>query len=146
MDVWPTSFLCDRAHEWASRRSDGELSELESALLDAHLDSCAACRRFEHDLHELTRLLGSAELERMSVPAFAPAAPGRRRRRIVLPAVAAAAVIVAAGVGGTFASVLGGSTKPQRPTYKVFAMRDEIVPLHGPAGSTQVAPVASASI
>jgi predicted anti-sigma-YlaC factor YlaD len=140
----PTSFLCDRAHEWASRRLDGELSELESALLDAHLESCVACSRYNGDLQELRRLLSSAELERMSVPAFSPAAPARRRR-IVLPAAAAAAVIVAAGIGGTFASVLGGSSPQQRPNYGLIAMRDDIVPLHGPPGS-QVAPIASASI
>lgn len=37
---------CERARQWASLRADGELSELESALLDAHLACCDACRSF----------------------------------------------------------------------------------------------------
>ena len=37
---------CDRAREWSSLRLDGELSELESALLEAHLKHCTACAAF----------------------------------------------------------------------------------------------------
>jgi predicted anti-sigma-YlaC factor YlaD len=37
---------CERAREWASLRADGELSELESVLLDVHLARCDACRAF----------------------------------------------------------------------------------------------------
>ncbi|MDX6476048.1 MAG: putative zinc-finger, partial [Gaiellaceae bacterium] len=36
--------LCARARFWASLRLDGELSELEGALLDAHLARCDECR------------------------------------------------------------------------------------------------------
>jgi len=36
------SATCDRARAWISLRSDGELSEFECALLDAHLGRCAA--------------------------------------------------------------------------------------------------------
>ena len=37
---------CARAREAASARADGELSELESGALDAHLHGCPACRDF----------------------------------------------------------------------------------------------------
>src|SRR4051812_50131799 len=37
--------LCARARFWASLRMDGELSELEGVLLDAHLSGCADCRQ-----------------------------------------------------------------------------------------------------
>jgi hypothetical protein len=38
--------LCARARFWVSLRADDELSELEAALLDAHLARCADCREF----------------------------------------------------------------------------------------------------
>jgi predicted anti-sigma-YlaC factor YlaD len=38
--------LCARARFWVSLRVDGECSELEDALLDAHLGGCADCRAF----------------------------------------------------------------------------------------------------
>ncbi len=38
--------LCARARFWVSLRADDELSELEGALLDAHLGRCANCREF----------------------------------------------------------------------------------------------------
>ena len=37
--------LCERARFWASLRLDGELSELEGALLDAHLRAAPAAVR-----------------------------------------------------------------------------------------------------
>jgi predicted anti-sigma-YlaC factor YlaD len=37
---------CARARRWISLRLDGELSELEGALLDAHLAFCVDCRSF----------------------------------------------------------------------------------------------------
>ena len=41
-----TGQLCARARFWASLRVDGELSELEGALLDAHLGRCADCSAY----------------------------------------------------------------------------------------------------
>jgi predicted anti-sigma-YlaC factor YlaD len=38
--------LCARARFWVSLRIDGELSQLEGALLDAHLVRCPDCREF----------------------------------------------------------------------------------------------------
>ena len=38
--------LCARARFWVSLRIDDELSELEDALLDAHLADCADCAAF----------------------------------------------------------------------------------------------------
>jgi len=35
---------CDRTHEWASLRLDGELSPLEEELLERHLTACDDCR------------------------------------------------------------------------------------------------------
>ena len=38
--------LCARTRFWVSLRIDGELSQLECALLDAHLSRCPECREF----------------------------------------------------------------------------------------------------
>ncbi|HXK15518.1 MAG TPA: zf-HC2 domain-containing protein, partial [Gaiellaceae bacterium] len=58
------SHLCERARWWASLRADGELSELESALLDAHLGRCASCRTFARGTEEIAAALRSARLQR----------------------------------------------------------------------------------
>lgn len=48
---------CARARRWVSLRIDGELSELESALLDAHLAVCVDCRTFSDETQALTRVI-----------------------------------------------------------------------------------------
>jgi predicted anti-sigma-YlaC factor YlaD len=58
------SHVCGRARAWASLRADDELSELESALLDAHLGRCAACRSFARGAEEVANALRAARLER----------------------------------------------------------------------------------
>jgi anti-sigma factor RsiW len=95
---------CDRAHQWVSLRLDGELSQLEGALLDAHLARCSACAAYAADVDGLTRDLRSALLESLEQPIAVP-----RRRRIPLRlanvSAAAALLAVAAGVG----SIMSGS-------------------------------------
>lgn len=73
MDVLPLA--CERARVSASLRADGELSELESAQLEAHLRRCAACRGFTHGFALVAGALRSTHL--------VPPARGvvRRRRR-----------------------------------------------------------------
>jgi predicted anti-sigma-YlaC factor YlaD len=99
---------CERARQWASLRLDGELSELEHALLEAHVDSCRECAGFIADVDALTSRLRSAE---PAHPSQAFEVPRRRRsvRARALPAAAAAAVAaVAVGLGVLFGS-LGSS-------------------------------------
>src|SRR4051812_3948970 len=55
---------CERARAWASLRVDGELSELQSALLDTHLGRCRSCRGFARGAEDLAAALASARLER----------------------------------------------------------------------------------
>jgi predicted anti-sigma-YlaC factor YlaD len=55
--------LCARARFWASLRIDGELSELEGALLDAHLARCDGCRTVAEGFG------GAAQLLRATPPA-----------------------------------------------------------------------------
>jgi predicted anti-sigma-YlaC factor YlaD len=46
-----------RARRWVSLRIDDELSELESALLDAHLAVCRDCRSFADETDAVTRTI-----------------------------------------------------------------------------------------
>jgi hypothetical protein len=86
---------CRRGREWISLRLDGELSELERALLRAHMLRCGGCRAFASDIESATALVRAAPLERLQRPVTIPTrrvfAGGMRR----LSAVAAAAAVVA---------------------------------------------------
>jgi len=103
---------CDLAREAASRRLDGELSELEWARLDAHLRECGTCREFAVQTAAITGELRRAPLEPLAVPAFEPR---RRPRASALRLQAAAAVLAVAAVGGSFTlgrALSGGGGAP----------------------------------
>jgi predicted anti-sigma-YlaC factor YlaD len=90
--------LCDRAREWSSLLLDGELSELEQALLDAHLARCAGCRTFALVTEAHTLELRTTEPEQLTSPIALP----RRATgglRSLQTGVAAAMVIAAAALG-----------------------------------------------
>jgi anti-sigma factor RsiW len=54
---------CTRASEWVSLQLDGELSELELALLRTHLERCPRCATFAHSVESITSTLRAAPLE-----------------------------------------------------------------------------------
>lgn len=106
----PLSQLCERARTWASLRADGELSELEAALLDAHLGRCPACTDFARGFEDVAGALRATTLERP-----APLALSLPRRRLrALHAAAAAVVVVGAGIAALVAAPSGqhASVKP----------------------------------
>jgi predicted anti-sigma-YlaC factor YlaD len=89
---------CEHARAWASLGLDGELSQVEQALLRAHVGRCAVCAEFTSDVGELTQELRTTELERVVVEGL----PARRRssgRRTLQLGAAAAVVVIAAGLG-----------------------------------------------
>src|SRR3954454_13270314 len=88
---------CIRAQEWASLELDGGLSELERALLHAHLDRCPTCAAYAASVQAITTQLRAAAVEE-PVLAVRPAAARAQRLRVRL-LVAAAVVVVAAGLG-----------------------------------------------
>jgi predicted anti-sigma-YlaC factor YlaD len=105
---------CARAREAASARLDGELSELEVAVLDDHLRACTECSAFARELHALSSGLRGATLEQPQITVFTPA---RRRRLVPLRAATAAAAIVAVVTGSAFVvgrviGVQGGAKVP----------------------------------
>jgi len=110
------SMECEHARRWASLALDGELSQVEEALLRAHVGRCADCAEFARDLDGLTQELRAAppQRPRRSIPA-------RRRsagmRTLQLGAAVAAAIAIAAGLGSLAGSLT--SSAPPPPTRHV---------------------------
>ena len=86
---------CDRVREWASLELDGELSDFERVLLDAHLSVCAECREFASSTAAFTAGLRAAEFERPERPVVVR----KRRRTAAFGRVPAAAALAAVAVG-----------------------------------------------
>jgi predicted anti-sigma-YlaC factor YlaD len=98
MALRPQPHTCDRAREWVSLRLDDEISELEDAVLEAHLRRCGACREYEASVRGAVLALRARPLERMDQPIVVT---GRRRALLRPAAVARVAAVVAAVVGVT---------------------------------------------
>jgi len=127
---------CARAREWASLRTDGELSELERLLLRRHLSRCEGCRVFVDVVAVTTEVLRATPFERPSraLEPVPPRPPRARRLRYGLVA-AAAAAMVAAGVS-TAVLVSGDGRSPgQTPPVTDIA---QLPP--GSPGTTLVEP------
>jgi predicted anti-sigma-YlaC factor YlaD len=103
--------LCERARLWASLRLDGELSELEGALLEAHLARCDGCRSVADGFGASTTALRSAPLERPAPVALdLPRSPRRLLATIAVAAVLVLGVIAGGVVRG---AVSHGSSTPR---------------------------------
>jgi anti-sigma factor RsiW len=90
---------CTRARQAASARLDDELSEFETASLEAHLAGCADCEAYAREIAEVAQHLRFASLEPVPAPMFVPS----RHRPVVRVQVAAAAVLVLLATGSSFA-------------------------------------------
>ena len=109
------SLMCERARRWSSLSLDDELSQLESRLLAAHLESCAGCREFSAGLRGMTGRLRSAPLERpagMRVPARVRAP----RVGIAVFVAVASLFLLALGAG---AAAVEGRTNDVRATKPI---------------------------
>jgi predicted anti-sigma-YlaC factor YlaD len=98
--------VCDRSRAWISLRLDGEISQIESALLRAHLTVCTDCRHFGDDVAWQTEQLRAASVQRRDIPVSIP----RRRNSFVrrplevgtaVAAAAAASIALVVGIGGS---------------------------------------------
>jgi anti-sigma factor RsiW len=111
---------CERSREWASLRLDSELSELEQALLDAHLARCERCATYTRAIEAATTMMRSAPQVALSEPISLPLHRGIRFPARALRAGTAAAAIIACAVGlGTFFGSLGTNS----PTLSANAAR-----------------------
>ena len=121
MTLQPAStMLCDRAHEWVSLRLDGELSQLESVMLDAHLERCDACRTFAIEVKAFTERVREAELEPVPAPVAVPRSRDVAFRAARVTAVAAV-MLVAAGLGSVFAPTIDRDHGPAFTTARLAA-------------------------
>lgn len=122
----PTRHLaCDRARRWSSLDVDGELSQLERALLRRHLEGCRPCHTFDVRLRATTVLLRTTPAERPS-ERFRPPARFRSGRRLGVATVAA--VVAAAGLGSLVGALLerpSGPAPAPRPTEVSFLTGEE---------------------
>jgi predicted anti-sigma-YlaC factor YlaD len=84
---------CERARQWSSLRLDGELSELEGALLEKHLETCDSCAAFDERLTATAISLRTTPPEpprvRLQVPEQTTVR-FRASRRLAVAAIAAA--------------------------------------------------------
>jgi predicted anti-sigma-YlaC factor YlaD len=99
MHSFRQAVACERVRAQASIELDGELSQLEQAMLAAHISHCPDCRAYRAEVHAFTRSLRSAPLVRPS-GSIAP----RRHRRVAAavirfqPAVAVAMAFAVVGI------------------------------------------------
>jgi predicted anti-sigma-YlaC factor YlaD len=89
--------LCARARFWASLRIDGELSELEGALLDAHLARCPECAAVAAGFAGASAQLRAAQQE----PVRPVVVDIRRSPRRLLASVAVAALLLLGVIAGS---------------------------------------------
>ena len=105
---------CDRARVWVSLRLDGELSEFEGAMLDAHLERCEACRAFAAEAAGFTVALRTSEFEQLGRLVTLPVSR-RSMRRAVQFGAAAALVAASIGLGSLFGALGAGVHAPSLP-------------------------------
>jgi anti-sigma factor RsiW len=100
------SWACRRAREAISMRLDGELSELEEAVLDAHLARCVECTAFGADVAAATEELRAASQETLTRPLELPLRRGGRFG-------AARATVWVAGAAAAAAALLAVTVLPE---------------------------------
>jgi predicted anti-sigma-YlaC factor YlaD len=116
---------CERARAWASLEVDGELSELEQALLGAHLERCESCRAHAAGVRGLEQLLRAQELEPLSRPVAIRAVSSSRPLRI-LQLGAALAVVATGGLAALVAGVFHATSEQSAtPLQRVSVIGDE---------------------
>jgi predicted anti-sigma-YlaC factor YlaD len=91
--------VCDRTREWISLALDGELSELERALMDAHLRRCHGCQRVEAEMQGFASWLRASPLEHLDAPVWLPP----RSRGLLRRAQQRAVPVISAGLAASVA-------------------------------------------
>ena len=120
----PNGVLCERARTWAALAPDGELSELERKLLDAHVQRCAACAYFAVEVAAVASALRAAALQPLPRPISVPV---WRRRPVYsrLSAVGAAAAVAVMALGVTARPPLSPGESDKLPRVTNFANNAE---------------------
>ncbi len=133
---------CSRACEWISLRLDGQLSDFERMLLEAHLSRCPDCRAFAQSAAGLTGLLRAAPLEECTLSFEAPRRHGIRAHGLRAVSVAAAAAAVGlSGIVGLNLSTDHAPSASARVTREVIGLKERQLEQLDSAGRQSV-PVA----
>jgi predicted anti-sigma-YlaC factor YlaD len=117
---------CERVRFQVSLELDGELSELEEAMVEAHVEHCGDCRAYRDDLHAITREVRETALERTARPIELP--PRRRAVAAPLKMAAVAAIVATLGLFGTTVGLMAtkGPSQPRLQVDLVPASREQI--------------------
>jgi Putative zinc-finger len=144
----PEPDTCERFHAAVSLQLDGEVSPLESALLQAHAAECVRCRAYASDVRRIAAHLRTSPLRVPSHHIPAPARPTTHGLQRALHAAAAIAVLVSTaglGAGGGH-----GGTQGPRSLESVYLQsmdyerrllaalsrpREDLEPAHTPSPS-----------
>ncbi|MBA2642043.1 MAG: zf-HC2 domain-containing protein [Actinobacteria bacterium] len=109
MSVVPGSIVCDRVRAQISLRLDGELSQLESRMLESHLARCAECSMYDTRVGAVTAELRAAPLESLEHPIVIR----RPRRQVSLARVQiGVAAALAVAVLGAISQIGAPGTEP----------------------------------
>jgi len=119
MGGWRRTTSCEQAGQLISLRLDGELSELEQAALDRHLDRCAHCRSTARDFAGIAQLLREAPLVQPQ-RAIEIVDAQRSRTRMVSRAAGVASL---AGVAAVAAVLAVSSSREQKAPPSALGFR-----------------------
>jgi anti-sigma factor RsiW len=123
-----TGQRCERIREWISLELDGELSRIEQALVERHLEACPQCSAFAVRADAFTEALRAAPLERLERPITLPARSHLRARSFQVAAAAALAVgaVGLATLSNSLQERLGATIKPIQGSVQVDEGRDQL--------------------
>jgi anti-sigma factor RsiW len=115
------TYSCQRACALASRGVDGELSEIESRVLERHLRLCSGCRAFLAEIEGIASLMRATPLEPYRMETVPRLGHAKRSMRRLIAATSSATLVAAAVlgivVGVTPPSDEFGPTQPSAPVY-----------------------------
>lgn len=106
------SVICDRVRSQISLELDDELSQLERALVAAHLERCPGCSAYRDEVGTFTSALRAAPFELMESPVVLR----RPRRGIAARVQASAAAAVALLAVGVASQLATQSPSPRFPS------------------------------
>ena len=110
------SAACDRVRAQISLDVDGELSQLERAMVAAHVVRCSGCRAFRSGVTGITRELRAAPLEQPPASVIV-----RRPRRI--SQIARFQAGVAAAMAFTIVGIASQVAAPERASNSFRSLR-----------------------
>jgi predicted anti-sigma-YlaC factor YlaD len=112
--------ICDRVRGQISLELDGELSQLECAMVAKHIERCPACAAFRDNTAALTDALRFAPLEQLEQPLTLPSlrrtAYAELRSNAIRVAAAAAGIAIVLNLGLSNSGHFSSDALRSRPT------------------------------